>query len=275
MESGNNNDQKLKFGEWRPIGVCDNAPPGVQKAQMFTREDFLTITASDVDRENWRDNPQVMKVLSHYCNRLARQSTTTIGMKRAVVSKITLVGAIMKLGITPTLNRESQDGKLQLFQVEFEDKGLKKKPPWLLIIAILLGILLVLLTTAIIIQQSKKTKRLTTRNLKLRSFTVSFCDAPTNNSYYVQHLDEARRILQTKADDLLFKGRIGFDPECAATLPSVSLKEERFLKCSSILRKNRILSQLARSDLRKVNACQNEICSRNTSPKSRYCKEVK
>ncbi|MCP4296143.1 MAG: hypothetical protein GY786_11090, partial [Proteobacteria bacterium] len=98
---------QIKFTKWRPVGVCDTASPGRMKAQMFTREDYLTITGADVTRENWKSKPEVVKILNRYSAKLAKMSTLTKEMKKPVPSRVKLMGSIIKLDVTPTLNRES------------------------------------------------------------------------------------------------------------------------------------------------------------------------
>jgi len=271
-----NASQKLKFGEWRPIGVCDDAPPGVQKAQMFTREDFLIITGPGVTRENWRENPQVIKIISRYSEKLARQSMKTSGMKDPTISKVNLVGAIMKLAVTPVLNKESKDGKLQLFQIQFEDKGIKKKKKtkksWTLLLGILLVILLTLcIILGIAIYKKSQSRQYKTKRLQLPTFTTSFCGDPSDRTRYRRQLDEASRILQLKADDLLYQGRLSIETNCIEDFPQITFKEGLFLKCFTLVKRHGLLSQISSSDLKKVNACQREICRKKRSSGSAAC----
>ena len=270
-----NSSQKLKFSEWRPIGVCDSAPPGVQKAQMFTREDFLLITAPGVTRENWQKNPQVTKIINRYCAKLSKQSMRTSGMKRPVVSNIALVGAIMKLAVTPDLNKESKDGKLQLFQIEFEDKGInkkKKKPPWTLLLSLLLLILLLLsVWLGIALYKKSQSKSYQTKTLRRTTFTSQFCEDPADRNRYERQLDEVSRILQLKADDLLYRGQLAVESNCIENYPQLSFKEDQFLKCYTLVRRSGLLAQIPALDLRKVNRCQKEICRRKRSSGSKAC----
>lgn len=266
MPRQDNGSQRLKFSEWRPIGVCDDAPSGVQKAQMFTREDFLIVTGPGVTRDNWQNKPEVMEVLNRYAAKLAKQSMKTGGMTQPTVSKISLVGAIMKLSVTPTLNKESKDGKLQLFQIKFEDKGpkKKKKTPWMAILGTLLVVLLILcLLLGIAIYQKTKTRQFTSKSLKLRNLTTSYCQDPTDRSKYHKDLNEASRILQNKTDELLYKGRLTIEKNCIERLPKTSFKEKRFLECYLMVKQGGLFAQIPFSERKKVNACQQEICKRN------------
>ena len=56
----------IKFAQWRPIGVCDNGPPNQRKAQLFSKLDFAIVTAPGVTRENWRQHPEVLKLIRRY-----------------------------------------------------------------------------------------------------------------------------------------------------------------------------------------------------------------
>lgn len=275
MAKGGGSSDKLKYSEWRPIGVCDKAPPGVQKAQMFSREDFLVITAPDVNRENWRSRPEVTSILQRYCSMLAKQSTTTTGMKKPVVSNIKLVGAIMKLAVTPDLNKESEDGKLQLFQVEFEDKGVKKKrkllPAILVILLILLLILSIILGFAI--YDRLQTKQATSRRFRSTgSYTIHYCNDSENIAGYTRDLENANRILQREVTDLYNQGKIMLKRQCDGASSSLSIKESQFLECYSLIWQHDALSTIPRADLMKVNACRKKICRKGQNPQSAVCR---
>lgn len=264
--------KKLKYSEWRPIGVCDDAAPGVQKAQMFTREDFLTITGPGVDRQNWRKHPEVMKLLNKYALKLAKQSSRTSGMIQPKVTNISLVGAVMKLVVTPTLNKESKDGKLQLFQIEFEDIGKKKKTPWKLILGMLITILILLcILLGIAIYKKAQSRQYQPRTFKSDSYTTSFCEDSTDVNRYRRQLDEANRILQVKTDDLFYQGKIAAELDCVEQLSRASFQEDRFLKCFSLVRRFGLISQLPRAELMKINACQRSVCRKSRSANSPAC----
>ncbi|MBU3915372.1 hypothetical protein KKA14_07540, partial [bacterium] len=182
-------------------------------------------------------------ILQRYCAKLGKQSTKTRGMKKPVVSKIKLVGAVMKLAVTPTLNKESKDGKLQLFQVEFEDKGVKKKGSLKWIIGILLAVFLVLcVILGIAIYKKAQKKQYKPRMTRSQTYTISYCDSADNPGRFEQHLDEVNRILQMRADDLSYNGRISTEMMCDADLPKISLKEERFLACYALVSRHGMLS---------------------------------
>ena len=260
--------KKLKFSEWRPIGVCDDAPAGIQKAQMFDREDFLIVTGPGIDRTNWSEQPEVMDVLNRYATKLAKISTKTKNMKQPGISKISLYGAVMKLAITPTLNRESKDGKLQLFRIVFEDqapdqkKKKKKKDPLKRILIILLSVLLLLcIVLGIAIYQKRNNKTYKSSQPVQRTYGTSFCDSSSRGKYEL-HLSEANRILQTRVDDLIFQGRMAEGLKCHKNSAPLSVKERLFSSCYNALQKANALTLIPMRDQRKVSACQASICKK-------------
>ena len=78
---------------------------------MFSRSDLTRVTAPDVNRGNWRQNQEVMQLIAHYANEVAKLSALTEGMYSPEISEIKLVGAVLGLDQTPILNQESSDGK--------------------------------------------------------------------------------------------------------------------------------------------------------------------
>ena len=76
---------------------------------MFSKSDLARVTAPDVNRGNWRQNQEVIKLIVRYANEVAKLSTLTEGMYSPEISEIKLVGAVLGLGQTPILNQESSD----------------------------------------------------------------------------------------------------------------------------------------------------------------------
>ena len=116
----------LKYLQWRPIGVCDSGSGKERKARIFSRSDLARVTAPDVNRGNWRQNQEVMQLITSYAKEVAKLSALTEGMYSPEISEIKLVGAVLGLDQTPILNQESSDGKVQFFQVSFTDGKPKK-----------------------------------------------------------------------------------------------------------------------------------------------------
>lgn len=127
MAGRDDSAKRIRYAEWRPIGVCDDGPPNSMKAQIFSREDLEVVTAPQVDRHNWQDHPAVSKILRKYARKLARISSQTRQMRRPQPVEFKLVGTVLDFGRTPSLNQESEDGRVQLFQIRFEDCPKKKK----------------------------------------------------------------------------------------------------------------------------------------------------
>jgi len=195
-------------------------------------------------------------------------------MKRPTISSIKLVGAVMKLVVTPDLNKESEDGKLQLFQIEFEDKGdkKKKKTPWMLILSALLVILLLLcILLGMAIYKKSQTRQYKTKRLVTPSYTLSYCEDTSDRKRYERQLDEVNRILQTKVDDLLYQGRIAADLNCVQDHSKMIFKEGKFLDCYSLIKRQGMLSKIPSSDRKKVTACLKAICRQRTSNGSTAC----
>ena len=88
---------------------------------MFSRSALARVTAPDVNRGNWRQNQEVMQLITRYAKEVAKLSALTEGMYSPEISEIKLVGAVLGLDQTPILNQESSDGKVQFFQVSFRD----------------------------------------------------------------------------------------------------------------------------------------------------------
>ena len=117
---------QLKYIQWRPIGVCDSGLGKERKAMLFSRSDLVMVTAPDVNRGNWRQNQEVMKLIARYASEVSKLSALTDGMSSPEISEIKLVGAVLGLDQTPILNQESSDGKVQFFQVSFREGKPKK-----------------------------------------------------------------------------------------------------------------------------------------------------
>jgi len=99
---------------------------------MFSRRDFEKICSAGVNRKNWEKIPKIRKLVERYALEVSRFSNLTKDMKKPGIVSIKLVGAVLGHEETPGLNLESKDGKVQLFQVEFEETAEpKKERSWL------------------------------------------------------------------------------------------------------------------------------------------------
>lgn len=260
-------NEKMKFGEWRPIGVCDSGATNEKQAKMFNRKDYLVITAPHVTRENWRSQPDVIKVILKYAKDVASKSTMTKNMKCPKVKEIKLVGTILHYKKTPTLSNESKDGRLQLFQVEYEDKG--KKRSWKLPALVgILSIILVGVGTLVFIKISRPKKQISYR---VPFQSISYCDAERSVSQYDMDLSEAQqqlnRYLRTVLDD-------PYDPSTAFCFEegyAIVKKEETLLRCYNRLKKTSV-SGSRHTSLRKVRTCVQNICQKGGQQFMRICR---
>lgn len=249
------NSDKMKFGEWRPIGVCDNGAANKKQAKMFKRKDYLAITAPHVTRENWRKQPEVMKIIDRYAMDVASKSTMTQEMKSPVMKEVKLVGTILHYKKTPNLSNESKDGKLQLFQVQYKDKG--KKRSWGLIALIaILSIILICVASLVVIKLSRPK----TRTVYKTPFqTAALCESTRNSGQYAMDLDSAQqqlnRYLRTALDDPYHPS----NAFCFERPYSIEKKEQTLVKCFN-KSKEIDSSNQSHQSIYKVQECVINVC---------------
>ena len=183
----------LKYLQWRPIGVCDSGSGKERKARMFSRSDLDRVTAPAVNRGNWRQNQEVMQLITRYAKEVAKLSALTEGMYSPEISEIKLVGAVLGLDQTPILNQESSDGKVQFFQVSFRDGKPKKTSfinwkKWLKFLLIAAGSIIALILIYLsIIQVPKFTDRGTKRS--------ESCGSNRQKKAYAEEIQSIRKSL--------------------------------------------------------------------------------
>ncbi len=239
---------------------------------MFTREDYLTITGADVTRENWKSKPEVVKILNRYSAKLAKMSTLTKEMKKPVPSRVKLMGSIIKLDVTPTLNRESESGKMQLFQVEFEEEEINSNNSllWILLVAVIL-----LFSFLGYLVWQKKLSKPTTRTYKESSFQLQrtpFCRASRSSATYSSHLDEIQYLLDSNVNTLKWERDLNNLPDCTISDGSIARKENKLLQCYQVLIKNNALLGIDQASRRKMKQCANRICSDKGDRQSLACR---
>ena len=274
--------KRLKFSEWRPIGVCDGASPGRQMAQMFTREDFLTVTGPGISRDNWRNSADVMRVLDHYARELMKISSLTLAMRKPGVSRISLVGTIMHLSLAPHLSKESKDGKLQFFMIEFKDRavanGRQKRGKkigrklWILFVA-LLSLATAALIAALFFKVAVRQSQPDLSRFPKRTYTGIFCKIPGNAALYMRHLDEALGILQFQIDDLYYRAVVAKKPNCIEPLRLTSRKERLFLQCMDVFRRKAKFAEISPEEHRKLIGCRSRICGMDSYREDPVCIE--
>ena len=241
---------------------------------MFTREDFLIITGPEINRNNWQRNTNVKKVLDRYVEKLVKISSITKTMKQPEAVKISLVGTIMKLSFTPDLNRESKNGKLQMFQVEFEDRAARKHKKAKrnrrggtfrgIFAAILLLLTVAFIGVWIVTSISKSTTpRLGYRseNPLRKTFADDYCQSSENAVPYRRQLDEVLGILQLQINDLYYQTRIVEKPDCIGGSLTIHQKERLFLKCLAIVWERIEFDGVLPEEYRKLRICRSNICS--------------
>jgi len=251
---------EIRFSEWRPIGICDQGGPNERKAIMFKGTELALITAAGVNRDNWESDPQVVKLIHRHTKKLAKMSTMTQQMVRPRVSEIRLVGMELQFSKTPTLNQESEEGRVQLFQIEFVDQG--KRKPWFW--KMLVGILCV---CAVILGISS----LWDLNLEDKRSRVVFCASKRSSSTYAAHLNQAQQQLKRYLQQL----PPNYRNRCYFNRGTVALKEEQLFTC--FLSIQTALSSLQATpdpSLKKVSQCVGNICQKNRAHLQPYCRQL-
>ncbi len=261
MPSANSQSTEIKFSEWRPIGVCDNGPPNHMKAKIFTQDDLAIATAPGIDRRNWRKHPELLKLIHRYAKEVAAMSSVTEGMIRPAVRDIKLVGMVLQYGKTPRLNQESEAGKVQLFQVEFFDKGKRRSWFWKIISALLLTLLLML--TGILIAEWMNQKS-QSRN------TVTLCGAKRSDPTYAQHLIQTESRLKTYTYPFSRQIKCRFDSN------SIPQQEQNIVRCYLDIQKTLAPSIHSTADpLYNVQQCIARICQKDLSALRSYCRALR
>jgi len=267
MTEDSSEKARIKYGEWRPIGVCDTAGPGLMKANTFSKKDFEKVSSANVDRNNWQQNPEVMKIVQQYAKKLSKRSTLTEGMKQPKVNGIKLVGSLMHISKTPRLNKESRDGKVQFFQVEFKDgskikekKG-SRKLPWIWILIGSLSMILILLIIAMMIKPEKM-KSVSPRTFKSAFQNTRFCSDSRDSETYAFDLDEAQSLLRQSLDEN--------STLCNLLSGTTQTREQQFIRCYQGLKQKKF-PIVPSSDLRKINACLQRICAGKDFQDNQVC----
>ncbi len=241
---------------------------------MFSRSDLARVTAPNVNRGNWRRNQEVMQLITHYANEVAKLSTLTEGMYSPEISEIKLVGAVLGLDQTPILNQESSDGKVQFFQVSFRDGKPKKTlfknwKKWLKFVLIAAGSFIALIFIYLaIIQVLKFPDRGTKR--------IESCSSNRQKKAYAEEINSIRKSLLIGLSRLpewsTFREA---SVQCAPGKLKLIKQEQRLLQCSLTVR-NRVndLPANARPDLGKIESCVQILCCRRLPHLSFLCRRL-
>ena len=265
---------QLKYIQWRPIGVCDSGSSKQRKAKMFSRSDLARVTAPDVTRGNWRQNKEVMQLITRYASEVAKLSTLTEEMSSPEILEIKLVGAVLGLDKTPILNQESSDGKVQFFQVIFREGKPRKTSnfnwiKWLkLLLIAVVTIFVVIVIYLVIVQVLKVNDRVTKKN--------ESCSLSRKNPTYVLEMYSISKSLLMDLSQLpewsTFREARA---QCALGKLALIKQEQRFLRCYLTVR-NRVndLPLNAKPYLGKIESCVQTLCSRGLPHMSSLCRRL-
>jgi len=265
----------LKYVQWRPIGVCDSGEGKQRKAKIFSKVDLESITSPEVGRENWRENPKVMKIIQHYAIDVGKLSTLTNGMINPEISEIKLVGAVLDYDQTPNLNSESIDGRVQFFQVSFKDSKIKKKTnntlkilfKWMVKI---FGIIFLILLVYLFL------KSFSELSIKKNYKTDPICFYNNENVSYLDELKNIRKNLLHELNRLpewlIFKeARV----HCTGGGKGIRNQEKILLDCFlTVKNRTKNFKFSSRPNLKKIEACAIKICQRDLNHLSSLCKRL-
>ena len=265
----------LKYIKWRPIGVCDTGEGEKRRAKIFSKVDLESISSPGIERGNWRGNPKVMKIIRKYGNDLAKLSSLTNGMSNPEISEIRLVGAVLKIEQTPNLNRESEDGEVQFFQVSFKDSKLKNFSKynfkqffkWIVII---LGIIIT------IVFVYKFLTNFSEFSLKKNFKNVQECGFKRGGDFYLDELKNIRESMLTELSSLpkwlkLEEAR----SKCFGGSIHVDIQEKILLSCFiSVKNRTKKIEFSSLPNFRKMESCAISICQKNLKHLSSLCRRL-
>ena len=266
---------RLKYIQWRPIGVCDTGVGKERKAKMFTRTDLAKIISPEVNRENWRQQPQVLQLIQRYAHDLAGISNLTDEMLSPEIAEIKLVGAVLGHEQTPNLNQESADGRVQFFQLSFQDgktqnvlsKNWKKWLIWMkIVVAFFLG-----MTSMFMIAS-----RFSLLSLNSNKKSVSVCSTNRQEAKYSEHLRDIRKSLVFELNRLPAWSTFNVARTyCIGGKMSVKHEELRLIQCLLKVRnRTNNMPQASRPNLNKIEACASTLCQRELPHLSASCKRL-
>ncbi|MBF0278930.1 MAG: hypothetical protein HQM13_14105 [SAR324 cluster bacterium] len=252
---------EIRFSEWRPIGICDQGGPHEQKAIMFNEKELAMVAAPGIDRQNWQSHPQIIKLIQRHSKKLAKISTIAKRMARPGVSDIRLVGMVLQFSKTPTLNQESEEGRVQLFQISFIDQGRRK--PWLWKVLLgLISIFVVIIGILYLLDLEFEGGRRT---------RVVFCDVKRSSPTYAAHLDKAQQHLKAYIQQM----PSAYRQSCYFKQGPILLTEEQLLTCLlSVQTAAATFPSVPDESLQKVNQCVNRICLKNLKHLQPYCRQL-
>ena len=265
---------RLKYIQWRPIGVCDKGEGKRRKAKIFSKADFLRVTSPGIERLNWRKNKKVIEIIKLYAKDVSKMSSLTDGMANPEISKIELVGAVIGHNQTPNLNKESVDGKVQFFQVSFKDGKNKKSSKikwknWLVRVVICFVIIMSLVLIYFFYNYFSE--------LSLKKVQKSVMHCSTNRKDLV-HLKELKDIRKSLIDELSsLPGWIKFKEirlHCAGSGIDIDVnnQEKLLLDCYIKVRnRTKNIVYKDRPNYYRIEKCAINLCKRNLKHLASKC----
>ncbi|MBC8257775.1 MAG: hypothetical protein H8E38_02065 [SAR324 cluster bacterium] len=240
---------------------------------MFTRTDLATVTSPKISRDNWRQHPEVLKLIQRYALDVAALSPLTDKMQSPEIAAIELVGAVLGHDQTPVLNQESSAGRVQFFQVSFKEGKTKINlaGKWKKIFQFLLLTAFGIIGTALIIFIVSQLSLFT---FKKTQESVAACSTNRQKPAYSEELRTLRTTLVAELNSLpawsTFKeARLN----CIGGRMSVQQQEQRLLTCLSTVRnRTQNMPLKSRPNLKQIQACATTLCKKNLPHLYSSCK---
>ena len=266
---------RLKYIQWRPIGVCDVGVGKQRKAKIFSKADLLSITSPGIGRRNWRENPKILKIIKIYAQDVAEMSTLTEGMVNPEISNIKLVGAVLEHYQTPHLNQESMDGRVQFFQVTFKDLKNQKtsRIKWKNYFKVVLIFFLIVVSIIFLYLFYNYSSELSFNKVQE---SVSKCGANRQNISYLEELRDIRKSFITELNSL--PEWLSFKESrllCSGSRKSVNNQEQLLLDCFITARKNtKNIIFNSPPSFNRIESCVIALCKRNLKHLASKCKRL-
>ena len=191
------------------------------------------------------------------------------------IAEIKLVGAVLGHEQTPNLNQESADGRVQFFQLSFQDgktkkvssKNWKKWLIWLMIaVVVFLG-----MTSMFLIAS-----RFSLLSLNSSKKSVSVCSTNRQEAKYSEHLRDIRKSLVFELNRLPAWSTFNVARTyCIGGKMSIKQQEQRLLQCLLKVRnRTKNMPPASRPSLNKIEACASTLCQRELPHLSEFCKRL-
>ena len=258
----------MRFSQWRPIGVCDNAPDGERKARMFARDDLEKVLAPGIGRNNWEDSLELRKIIERYAKDVAKLSPKAKVLKRPKISDIRLVGMELRFAPTPGLNKESVEGQVQLFEVSFEEGGLPPPMKWPVGWIAVIGALLLILSgmlVAIPLMQEDESRSTAAQDV--------LCGTGRASMTYQSHLQQMLRELELYARSTPTGRNMSYSRSaCEDPSGNVPKDEASLLRCVLQLKRTDSAFLQTRTSER-AQFCVGQVCANRLPEHQAFCRQ--